>query len=49
MPAVSHDETATLDVPTGFDPDLRHDLTSAAWLIGAVTLPGLALLALLPG
>lgn len=33
--------------PTGFDAELRQDLTSAAWLMASVTVPGLALMAVL--
>lgn len=48
MHAASPDDTGVLRVPAAgvFDADIRQDLTSAAWLIAAVTVPGLALLAL---
>lgn len=41
------DDTGTFTVPGSLDAELRHDLVSAAWLLAAVTLPGLAVLALL--
>lgn len=46
-PATSPDETGVIEVASAFDAELRQDLTSAAWLISAVTIPGLALLAVL--
>lgn len=48
MQAASADDTGVLEVPNigVIDADIRQDLTSAAWLIAAVTAPGLALLAL---
>ena len=48
MKAVTADDTGVLEVPAAgmIDADIRQDLTSAAWLIAAVTAPGLALLAL---
>ena len=47
MPVPSPDDTGVLATPTGLDSDLRQDLTTAAWMMAAVTIPGLAMLALL--
>ena len=50
MNAASADDTGVLAVPTAsstIDPDLRQDITSAAWMMAVVTMPGLAVLALL--
>ena len=50
MNAASADDTGVLAVPatsSTLDPDIRQDITSAAWMMGVVTLPGLAVLALL--
>lgn len=47
--AASADDTGVLAVPAAstIDPDLRQDITSAAWMMAVVTVPGLAALALL--
>lgn len=47
MPVTSPDDTGVLATPTGIDDDLRQDLTTAAWMMASVTIPGLALLAVL--
>lgn len=49
MNAATADDTGVMTVPaaTGFDQELRQDITSAAWMMAVVTLPGLALLAAL--
>ncbi len=50
MNAASADDTGVLAVPSGstsLDPDLRLDITSAAWMMAVVSVPGLAVLALL--
>lgn len=51
MNAASADDTGILTVPTAaattIDPDLRQDLTHAAWMMAVVTVPGLAVLAAL--
>ena len=46
MTAASMDDTGVLTVPTSrtIDEDIRQDLTSAAWMMAVVTLPGLAVL-----
>jgi hypothetical protein len=45
--AATPDDTGVLESPSAFtfDHELRQDLAHAAWLMAAVTLPGLALLA----
>lgn len=49
MNAASADDTGVLAVPSTFDRELRTDLSSAAWLIAAVSAPALAALALVVG
>lgn len=52
MNAASADDTGVLTVPSAastFDAELRTDLSSAAWLIAAVSAPALAALALVVG
>lgn len=49
MNAASADDTGVLAVPSTLDPELRTDLSSAAWLIAAVSAPALAALAFVVG
>lgn len=42
--ATTPDETGSFSVRTHIDEDIRQDLTSAAWMMAAVTVPGLAVL-----
>ena len=45
--AATSDDTGVLSIGTAFDDELRQDISSAAWLMASVTVPGLALLAFL--
>lgn len=45
--ATTPDETGSFSVRKGIDDDIRQDVTSAAWLMAAATLPGLAVLVLM--
>lgn len=45
--ASTPDETGTLSTRHSIDDDIRQDVTTAAWMMAAVTLPGLAVLVLM--
>lgn len=45
--ATTPDETGSFSVRGSIDEDIRQDVTSAAWLMAAATLPGLAVLVLM--
>lgn len=45
--ATTPDETSSFATRHSIDDDIRQDVTSAAWLMAAVTLPGLAVLVLM--
>ena len=49
MNAATADDTGVMNVPTTteFDPELRRDITTAAWMMAVVIVPGLAVLAAL--
>lgn len=47
MQAATSDDTGVLTIAAAFDDELRQDISSAAWLMAAVTIPGLAMLAFL--
>lgn len=45
--ATTPEDTGSFSVRNRIDDDIRQDLTSAAWLMAAVTVPGLAVLVLM--
>lgn len=47
MQATTPDHTGSIPVHSSIDEDIRQDVATAAWMMAAVTLPGLAMLALM--
>ncbi len=47
MQAMTPDHTGSIPVRSSIDEDIRQDVATAAWMMAAVTLPGLAMLALM--
>lgn len=47
MQATTPDQTGPIPVRSSIDEDIRQDVATAAWMMAAVTVPGLAILALM--